>query len=193
MRSLANRRAGKNMEVGQIVSEPGPPSRYCDAIIHHKLSTQGQFAPNGRPANWLPLPAHAASLCTSSSSFPSPARSSHLYTHARILRCIYDVRANEDSMPSANKRTLERNYHPGDGLKRIDSTTSTSLSTTVRLRWTLCRNYPVAQTGNFNCRNGKVMLIRHIRVAAPREVCMSINFAARCGNFDCRYLNSGNL
>lgn len=32
--------AGKNMEVGQIVDEPsGPPSRYCDAIIHRKLST----------------------------------------------------------------------------------------------------------------------------------------------------------
>lgn len=37
--ALLGESAGKNMEVGQIVG--GPPFRYCDAIIHRKLSTHG--------------------------------------------------------------------------------------------------------------------------------------------------------
>lgn len=117
MRSLANRRAGKNMEVGQIVSEPGPPSRYCDVIIHHKLSTHGDNLRRTADQPTGCLSPHAASSYASSSSLPFPPCDlppSHLRTRACILRndaFTYErtrARCHRRARTNARNRTVVR-------------------------------------------------------------------------------------
>jgi len=145
--SLANRHAGKNMEVGQIVGElSGPPSRYCDAIIHHKLSTQGQFAPNDRPIGCL-FPHAVASLYASSSSFffPLPAtQSSHL------LACMCTLR---NDAPTCNTRDrMTARYH-------------LRARTNVRLNGTFVRREALLST-----LKGRKNRLNYVAAASPTRV-----------------------
>lgn len=118
------------MEVGQIVSEPGPPSRYCDAIIHHKLSTHRDNLrrTTDRPTGCL-FP-RAASLYASSLSLSlSSARSSHLPASAlhdaftcnayerTKARCHLRARAN------ATKPSLERRRNRFESVAAISPST----------------------------------------------------------------------